>query len=137
MQFIDKGFQYTHHLPTDIGGGKLIYIVEDDALQADILKEFLVDQGYQIALLKSIRELTHQMKQILPDALLLDICLPEGYTAGLSYLEGLQDKVPTFVITNNDTQEICTRAALCHAKYIFGKPVDFNNLKRNLDRVLK
>jgi len=136
MKYINSNIHYTHHVPEKHGTNKLIYVVEDDLLQADILKDFLNNQGYQVAHLKSIRELKYQMKQIIPDALLLDICLPEGYTAGLSYLEGLQDTVPTFVITNHDTQETCTRAALSHAKYIFGKPVDFDKLRDNLARTL-
>jgi DNA-binding NtrC family response regulator len=135
MQYINN-IHYTHHLPEDKSKSKLIYIVEDDLLQANILTDFLVRQGYEVAHLKSIRELKYQMKQLTPDAMLLDVCLPEGYTAGLNFLEGLQQAIPTFVITNHDTQETCTRAALCKAKYIFGKPVDFNNLKRNLERVL-
>ena len=136
MQYINNNIHTKYYLPTKRSDNKLIYVVEDDLLQADLLKDFLIGIGYQVSHLKSIRELTHQMKQIVPDALLLDICLPEGYTAGLNYLEGLQDKVPTFIITNHDTQETCTLAALSHAKYIFGKPVDFEKLQKNLERIL-
>jgi DNA-binding NtrC family response regulator len=53
-----------------------ILIVEDDPLEADLLSQELADHGYKTRWAKDGPEAMEQLKQALPDLVLLDIVLP-------------------------------------------------------------
>ena len=63
-------------------GKKTIFIVEDDLLSAEYLKEFLVNDGYEILdIVDTAEEAIQKCKTIQPDILLMDIML-KGQLSG-------------------------------------------------------
>lgn len=63
--------------------GARVLIVDDDPAQVQMLKMFLVQQGFEIYTSLDGTEAVNLAAQIHPDIILLDICLPDmdGYTA--------------------------------------------------------
>ncbi len=69
------------------GGGSLL-VVDDNAINVDILSRYLQRQGYEVAAAAGGREALHMLKQRAFDLILLDIIMPDmnGYQV-LQYLK--------------------------------------------------
>jgi two-component system KDP operon response regulator KdpE len=63
--------------------GARVLLVDDDPAQIQVLKMFLVQQGYEIYTSLDGTEAVNLATQIHPDIILLDVCLPDmdGYAA--------------------------------------------------------
>lgn len=63
--------------------GARVLLVDDDPAQIQVLKMFLVQQGYEIYTSLDGTEAVNLAAQIHPDIILLDVCLPDmdGYAA--------------------------------------------------------
>jgi PAS domain S-box-containing protein len=57
--------------------GPLVLIAEDDASTAEVLQSMLASNGFRVALASDGRKAMEMARQIRPDAILLDIMLPE------------------------------------------------------------
>ena len=56
--------------------GKLVYIAEDDQASGAYLKEILAPTSAELILVRNGKELTDQIKEIIPDIILLDMNMP-------------------------------------------------------------
>jgi DNA-binding response OmpR family regulator len=73
----------------------LVYVVEDDAEQANRLREILVSDNYQVRIFHSIDEFrTVCEQQTWPDAVIMDIIFPEGAKAGVQTVAQLRANCP-------------------------------------------
>ena len=79
--------------------GRHILVVEDEADIAEILGDYLKNEGYQTVILDNGRGVTDYVKKRLPDLILLDIMLPGR--DGKSILKEIRtfSRVPVIMIT--------------------------------------
>jgi DNA-binding response OmpR family regulator len=57
---------------------KRVLVVDDEVLLAQIIGEFLQDEGYEVLLAHGRRSMLHLLEQERPDLILLDVMLPDG-----------------------------------------------------------
>lgn len=118
----------------------LIYVLEDDEETAEHLTLTLATFGYQIQTYKRITELDLALKTRLPDALILDISLPDEEQSGLEYIAGFQqslaEALPVLVLTSQDSFEHHLQAVRIGARGYFVKPLNTTALEARLQRLL-
>ena len=87
----------------------IIYVLEDDEETAHHLTLTLATFGYQVKSFKRIAELDLALKTKLPDALILDISLPDEEQTGLEYIAGFQktlvEALPCLLYTSDAADE--------------------------------
>ncbi|MCD6233006.1 response regulator [bacterium] len=94
---------------------KKILIAEDEEILYSLLKQKLVQQGYEVSVVKNGKEALEQMRKEKPDLLLLDIIMPEK--GGFEVMEEMQKDpslkdIPIVIISNS------------------GQPVEIDKAKR-------
>ncbi len=118
----------------------LIYVLEDDEETANHLTLTLATFGYQIQSYKRIAELDQALKTKLPDALILDIALPDEEQSGLEYIAGFQqslaEALPVLVLTSHDSFDHHLQAVRIGARGYFIKPLNTTALEARLQRLL-
>ncbi|MBC8211957.1 MAG: diguanylate cyclase [Gammaproteobacteria bacterium] len=117
----------------------LLYIVDDDQFFAHDLATRLTQYGYAVECYYSATEAARAVNRRIPFAMLIDVILPEGDTAGpdlVAKLAALKTySVPLyFMSVRNDWEArlACVRAG---SKEYFTKPVDINKLIDKLDQL--
>lgn len=82
----------------------MIFVVEDEEILANSVKEFLVGNGYDVEIAQNGAEALKKLPIVKPDIILLDIVLPE--VNGVTFLKEMQKPdgefkdVPVLVLTN-------------------------------------
>jgi len=118
----------------------LIYVLEDDEETAEHLTLTLATFGYQIQSYKRIAELDHALKTRLPDALILDISLPDEEQSGLEYIADFQktldESLPVLVLTSHNSFDHHLQAVRIGARGYFVKPLNTTALEARLQRLL-
>jgi CheY-like chemotaxis protein len=119
--------------------GKTVLLVEDDSWLRLIMAELLADDGYQVQEAATGTEALALVEQQTPDAILLDLNLPE--MSGLEVLHELRTgkqllNLPVIVLSGSLDGE--TRQRLSHlserADDVFEKPVDVGRLFERLEQ---
>lgn len=115
-----------------------VLIVDDDTTIRSTLAEAVRSWGYRTFEASSLAETSVTVDRERPDALLLDVKLPDG--SGIAALEDLKKRQPEMVIiiitgyvTHNDAFE----AGLHHANGYVSKPIDQTQVRSMLDNALK
>ncbi len=118
----------------------LIYLLEDEGDTARHLCLTLSTFGYVVEWFKQSHLLQAALLRKLPDALIIDIELPEETESGLSFVERLQQQLPQqlplFVISAHDHFDFYLKAVRCGALGYFVKPVNAQALEARLQRLL-
>ena len=118
----------------------LIYVLEDDEETAQHLTLTLATFGYQIQSYKRIAELEQALKSQLPDALILDISLPDEEQTGLEYIahfqKSLDEALPVLVLTSHNSFDHHLQAVRIGARGYFIKPLNTAALEARLQRLL-
>ncbi|MBU1619533.1 MAG: diguanylate cyclase [Gammaproteobacteria bacterium] len=118
----------------------LIYVLEDDEETAQHLTLTLATFGYQIQSYRRIAELDLALKTKLPEALILDITLPDEEQTGLDYIaefqQSLDEALPVLVLTSHDSFEHHLQAVRIGAQGYFVKPLNTTALEARLQRLL-
>lgn len=118
----------------------LIYVLEDDEETAQHLTLTLATFGYQIQSFTRIAELDQALKTRLPDALILDISLPDEEQTGLEYIADFQkslvEALPVLVLTSHSSFDHHLQAVRIGARGYFIKPVNSTALEASLQRLL-
>src|SRR4029077_15676531 len=60
-----------------VSTGPLVLVIEDDAKAAELLRLYLTEAGYTVALARDGTEGLEKVKQLYPDAVILDVLLPK------------------------------------------------------------
>jgi DNA-binding response OmpR family regulator len=103
---------------------KLIYLIEDDNLISNIIKELLVKEGYSVKIFNTIQSLISSINQETPDLLIMDINFPEGKHAGMQFLYYLKKQIPSIVITANSNTYTRTESEMNGVKFYLSKPLN-------------
>lgn len=115
-----------------------IYILEDQYAVGETMRLTLNNFGYQAEHFTRIAELDHALQQQRPDALILDVNLPDENVTGLAYAASLQERLdeplPLLVTTTQDDFATHLEAVRVGAMGFFTKPVDIPQLENRLER---
>lgn len=145
-------FQFTLSVPISDSGAKIgekvgsqrgskrILVVEDNQLNIDIISHFLRDYGYPFDVVENGKEAVEAYEDGKYDLILMDIMLPvmNGYEATKNIILKAKDGAvpPVIGVTAKvfrDDDELCLD---CGMQEIVHKPINFQNLKKVLDRTL-
>ncbi|MRS97295.1 response regulator [Ralstonia pickettii] len=112
-----------------------ILIVEDDANARAALGELVGAEGFTTALAGSLRDARIQMSRHSPDAVLIDLLLPDGN--GMDLMEDIPSHSGTeiIVMTGHASVETAVEALRMGAADYLVKPVNFQRLKSVLARI--
>lgn len=122
---------------------KMIYLVEDDPIQARELSIQLTYYGYGVTTFTKLAELKPALYDAIPTTIIMDIVFPEGDTAGIDvifelfgYTSGARlEYVPIIFITTLDDVTKRLQAVRAGGSGYFTKPVDTFALVEMLDRL--
>ena len=119
---------------------RLIYMIEDDPMQATELAVQIGYFGYSVQTYHQLVDLETALAEMLPTAILMDISFPEGKMAGLERVAALQATFPglppvIFISINADTRYRLEAVRVGGEAY-FTKPVDVDALVEVLDRLV-
>jgi diguanylate cyclase (GGDEF)-like protein len=119
---------------------RLIYMVEDDPIQAAELAEQISHFGYSAMGFRSLAELEEAMRQASPKALLIDVSSPEGKMWRYESLKELSEKFtelpPIIFISTKNRMPFRLEAVRAGGEAYFTKPVDVSMLVNSLDRLI-
>jgi diguanylate cyclase (GGDEF)-like protein len=115
-----------------------IYILEDQPDIGENMRLTLSNFGYRAEHFTCIADLDAALQQCLPDALVIDVNLPDEAQTGLDYAAALQQRLdeplPLLVITTQDDFATQLEAVRGGAMGFFSKPVDIPQLENRLER---
>jgi len=124
--------------PRPNSSSRRIYILEDQLAIGENMRLTLNNFGYQAQHFSRIADLDHALQQQLPDALIVDVNLPDESQTGLEYAAELQQRLdeplPLLVITTQDDFATHLQAVRVGALGFFTKPVDIPQLENRLER---
>ncbi len=124
--------------PRPNSSARSIYILEDQRSIGENMRLTLNNFGYQAEHFTRIDELDAALQQQLPDALIVDVNLPDEALTGLEYAANLQQRLdeplPLLVITTQDDFATHLQAVRVGALGFFTKPVDIPQLENRLER---
>ena len=119
---------------------KRILVVEDNALNADIISHFLKDYGVAFELADNGREAVEACRKNRYDLVLMDIMLPklDGYEATEIILSEDDSPIKPIIIgvtakVFRDDRRRCLEVGM---RDVINKPVDYNILRKMLDKHL-
>lgn len=115
-----------------------IYILEDQLAIGETMRLTLNNFGYHAEHFSRIADLDAALQQQRPDALIVDVNLPDEQLTGLEYAASLQQRLdeplPLLVITTQDDFATHLEAVRVGALGFFTKPVDIPQLENRLER---
>lgn len=123
----------------ETAGCRLVFVVEDDAVQAAELKVQLSYFGYEVRVFNGLASFRLAMQQQPDVVILMDINFPEDRMGGIHAIEeiqkGLQKPVPVIFLSTHD--DFATRLAAVRAGSIayVAKPLHIGNLIDRLDEL--
>ena len=114
-----------------------VLIVDDDVGAAAGLAELVAREGFTTAIAHNLKEAFAQMALQRPDAVLLDIQLPDG--SGMELFENIEDRNTTEIvlITGYASLETSVEALRLGAADYLTKPVNFRQVKKILARIAR
>lgn len=119
---------------------KTVLIVEDDPASLDIFETILRYGGYQVVSAHTGAEGVQKARELIPDAVVVDIGLPDGPAFGV--LDELSDDpstghIPLIVCTVHVFEHDQIRARRAGADVFVTKPVEPSYLLECVNRVLE
>lgn len=115
-------------------------IVEDDPASLDIFETILRHGGYEVATAQTGADGLARARELLPDAVVVDIGLPDGL--GFGVLDELSDDedtaaIPLIVCTVHVFEHDRVRARRAGADVFLMKPVEPRDLLEAVNRLLQ
>ncbi|MCG8349400.1 MAG: diguanylate cyclase [Chloroflexales bacterium] len=124
-------------LQHSLNESRLIYLVENNAVQAQELHLQIQQFGYQVRSFTQLEGLQQAVEQNPPAAIVTDIIFPEGDLAGIEAITTIQQdrNQPILVLFMSARDDITARLQAVRAggAAYFVKPLDFSSLIDNLD----
>jgi DNA-binding NtrC family response regulator len=115
----------------------LILVIEDEENIREVMAEMVEQFNHQVRLAATAADAVEMVKEERPDAILLDIVLPDARgTVLLDRLRKLLPDVPIIMVTANADEEIA-RETLKHGAFDYIiKPFTIERLRTVLDAAL-
>ena len=117
--------------------GKLILLVEDNRRVISFNKRLLEGRGFAVDSATTLAKAREYVKTRMPDAIILDIGMPDG--SGLSFLQELRrtSKVPVLLLTGFDEDDDIIAGFESGCDDYLPKPYTFGVLFVRLQRLLQ
>ncbi len=119
---------------------KRVLLVDDDVDLQKMLRLRIEAEGYEFMSAHDGREMLNLIKTEKPDAILLDILLPnmDGYTAlrEMRKVEEFKD-IPVIVLSAKERKKIGDLFALENVSFFLEKPYDTNDLFKKLRSIMR
>ena len=117
---------------------KRIHILEDDKDIGYIIEFLLKDEGYELQLSSTVKEMKEKLKDSIPDLFILDVMLPDGN--GIEICHDLKNDmftkhIPVIVMSANVNNKKNSEMATPD-EYI-SKPFDLDNIENTIKRLLE
>ena len=120
---------------------RLIYLIEDDLVQAGELTQQIGYFGYNVQAFTQLAELYDALKREKPAVILMDIIFPEGEMAGadtvMAMRQNHEDPPPVIFISSRTDLQARLQSVRAGGKGYFSKPVNIGKLIDSLDNLLK
>lgn len=117
----------------------LLYLVEDDATQADELSAQIRYFGYQVQTFTDLDAVRAALQHTIPAAILMDMIFPEGDAAGaealMNFDTALSEKTAIVFISVREDLPARLHAVRAGGKAYFTKPVNIGALIDTLDHL--
>ncbi|NMB89628.1 MAG: diguanylate cyclase, partial [Chloroflexi bacterium] len=124
----------------DKRANRLIYMVEDDPVQAEELSLQISYFGYAVQTFQNLGELEGALRQAFPTVILMDVTFPEGKMAGYETIAALREKLPALppviFVSINEGMPFRLEAVRVGGEAYFTKPIDVGGLVDVLDRLI-
>lgn len=119
--------------------GKLILVVDDEADFSELLQFRLRDRQYEVLSAATGTEALDKARRHLPDVILMDLLLPD--LDGLTLCEILRRHHATrsrpIIMISAVANDVTRHSAkIAGVRAFFGKPLDFEKLKAELQNVI-
>jgi two-component system, OmpR family, response regulator len=115
----------------------VILVVEDEVNICEVIVEILGQLGHEARVAGTAAEAVRLMREERPDAILLDIVLPDGRgTTVLDRLRRLRPDVPVVMVTANADEDIARETLKRGAVDYVMKPFDMGRLRTVLAAAL-
>jgi diguanylate cyclase (GGDEF)-like protein len=117
----------------------LVYLADDDSIQAEKLAAQIAHFGYQVETFNTLGAMMQAVKQKTPEAILMDIIFPESPTAGLEAAKDIlkqNPQIPIVFISEGNEIEIRLHAVKAGGKAYFTKPIEVGTLIDTLDKTI-
>jgi diguanylate cyclase (GGDEF)-like protein len=118
---------------------RLIYLVEDDPIQAKDLSLQISYFGYTVQTFNDVEGLERALKIQKPTAIIMDVVLPGGMTAGPDAIINMDNPlklhVPIIFISESEMLQSRLQAVRAGGEAYFPKPVDIGKIIDALDRL--
>src|SRR2546421_7399621 len=114
-----------------------IMVVDDDMNMRDLMNTLLESEGYEVIQAENAAAVQASFEGPQPDAVLLDLQLPDGH--GLDLLPSFKKQWPeteVIVLTGNATFDAAVEATKRVAYHFHNKPADHKNLRVRVKRTL-
>lgn len=120
-------------------GGSKILIVEDSPAIAEMVRDNLLDEGYEVFVAYNGFEALRDIEDIQPDLILTDIMMPK--VDGLELCAAIQNRletrdIPFILFSSNFDQETVKRGKEVGAKHFIAKPFEMETLLSCVHKVL-
>src|SRR5437016_1908693 len=115
-----------------------IMVVDDDANMRDLMNTLLESEGYEVIPAENAAAAQAAFEGPQPDAVLLDLQLPDGH--GLDLLPSIKKQWPeteVIVMTGNATFDAAVEATKRGAYHFINKPLDTQGLLVTVERALE
>jgi diguanylate cyclase (GGDEF)-like protein len=120
----------------EAGNEKLVYICDDDVMQAKLLMDQLLCFGYHPRIFGNTADLLQAVEHQIPAAAIMDIMFPEGASAGTNVLSVLRDKgmqFPAIFISGRNDFDARLNAIQAGGVAYFAKPIKPMDMVASLD----
>lgn len=116
---------------------KRIHILEDDTDIGYIIEYLLKDEGYDLQISSTVKEMKNKLKDSIPDLFILDVMLPDGN--GIEICKDLKNDlftkhIPVIVMSANVRSKQMSEVATPD-DYI-SKPFDLDDIEKRIRKLL-
>lgn len=113
-----------------------ILVVDDDPGFTPAIAELLRELGFEVEVATSLEEARASIDEGLPDALLMDLLLPDG--SGLELIESIDTSATrVIVITGHPSVDRAVKSLRAHVHEFLIKPIDVKQLTASLTPLLE
>jgi CheY-like chemotaxis protein len=120
--------------------GKKILLVDDEAGFAELLRDLLSMDGYEVRLAYDGIEGLDVLKEFTPDVIISDVMMPR--MGGLEFFKVVRDQpstsnIPFLFISGFHDERVLEEARSVGVFNILQKPVDMEKIEEELSRIIK